>query len=90
MPLAFRVFLVSSLLGLGGCAANDTAVKDEQIVKTDLSETSGKVCKYTRVTGSKIPKMQCFTPDEIAQYEAAAKETLRGASRRGSGSPKDN
>ena len=90
MPLDFRVFLVSSLLSLAGCASTDTEVRDEQIGKTDLSETSGKVCKYTRVTGSKIPQMQCFTPDEIARNEAAAKETMRGANRRGGGSPKDN
>ena len=92
MPLAIRVFLAASLPVLVACAANDTAVRnsqltEEQIVRTDLSEASDKVCKYTRVTGSQIPKMQCFTHEEIAQNEADAKARLRADGQRGRGSP---
>ena len=93
MSLAIRVFLASFPIVLTACAANNAAVRneqltEEQIVRTDLSEASDKVCKYTRVTGSQIPRLQCFTPDEIVQMEADAKARLRKASR--GGSPRDN
>ncbi len=93
MSLAFRVFLASNLLVLAACAANETAVRntqltEDQIVRTDLSKASDKVCKYTRVTGSQIPRLQCFTPDEIVQMEADAKARLRKAGR--GGSPRDH
>ncbi|GBF30667.1 hypothetical protein MnTg04_00610 [bacterium MnTg04] len=93
MPLTLRVFLASMLMVLAACAGNEIAVKneqltEEQIVRTDLSQVSDKVCKYTRVTGSQIPRLQCFTPDEIVRMEADAKARLRKASR--GGSPRDN
>lgn len=93
MSLAIRVFLTSFLLVLTACAANETAVRnaqltEDQIVRTDPGEASDKVCKYTRVTGSQIPRLQCFTPDEIVQMEADAKARLRKASR--GGSPRDH
>ena len=95
MATIFRVFLVTSLLCVTACSSNINSVRneqltEEQIVRTDSSEASDKVCKYKRVTGSQIPQMQCFTRAEIAQNEAAAKETMRGANRRGGGSPKDH
>ena len=95
MESVFRIFLVTSVLGITACASNISAVRneqltEEQIVRTDPNEASEKVCKYKRVTGSQIPQMQCFTRAEIEQNEAAAKESMRGANRRGGGSPKDN
>ena len=93
MPLVSRILLTFFLLVLTACAANDTAVRntqltEDQIVRTDPSEASDKVCRYTRVTGSQIPRMQCFTPNEIVQMEADAKARLRKASR--GGSPRDH
>jgi len=95
MESVLRVFLASSVLSLTACVSNDNAVRneqltEEQIVRTNVSETSDRICKYKRVTGSQIPQMQCFTRAEIAQNEADAKETMRGANRRGGGSPKDH
>jgi hypothetical protein len=94
MASVFRIFLVSSVLGMTGCASNESAVRneqltEEQIVRTDPNK-SDRICKYKRVTGSQIPQMQCFTRAEIEQNEEAAKETMRNANRRGGGSPKDN
>lgn len=93
MPSAIRVFLASLLPFLVACTTNDIAVRntqltEEQIVRSDLSEASDMVCKYTRVTGSQIPRLQCFTPDEIVRMEADAKARLRNASR--GGSPRDH
>lgn len=93
MAWAIRVLLVSFLLVLSACASNETAVRnaqltEDQIVRTDPSERSDEVCKYTRVTGSQIPRLQCFTQDEIVQMEADAKARLRKAAR--SGSPRDH
>ena len=92
MSLAIRVFLTSFLLALTACAANETAVRnaqltEDQIVRTDPREASDKVCKYTRVTGSQIPRLQCFTPNEIVQMEADAKARRRAGGQRGRGSP---
>ncbi len=92
MPLAIRVFLASLLPVLAACATNDIAVRntqltEEQIVRSDPREASDMVCKYTRVTGSQIPRLQCFTPDEIVQMQAAAKARLRADGQRGRGSP---
>ncbi len=89
MSLAIRVFLTSFLLALTACAANETAVRnaqltEDQIVRTDPGEASDKVCRYARVTGSQIPRMQCFSRDEIVQMEADAKARLRKATRSGS------
>ncbi len=80
------VFLIVS------CASQETVVRnpdirEDQVVKTDLAEASDKVCKYTRVIGSQIPKMRCFTPTEIVQLEADAKARLRADGQRGRGSP---
>lgn len=92
MPSAIRVFLASLLPFLAACAANDIAVRnmqltEEQIVRSDPREASDMVCKYTRVTGSQIPRLQCFTPDEIVQMKVDAKARLRAGGQRGRGSP---
>lgn len=92
MPLTIRVLLASLLPVLAACATNDIAVRntqltEEQIVRSDLSEASDMVCKYTRVIGSQIPRLQCFTPDEIVQMKADARARLRANGQRGGGSP---
>ncbi len=87
--------LLGTVLLIGSCTSQETVVRnpdirEDQVVQTNLAEESDKICEYKRVTGSQIPRMQCFTRAEKIQMEADAKARLRAASTRGSGSPKDH
>jgi|GEM_PF-764201 len=71
------------LLSLGQAWAQDATAPAEgqpgnrQAVSADPLNKNGKVCKREDVTGSRMPKRVCYTPDQWEARERAAREAVR-------------
>lgn len=72
------------LLTSGQAVAQDTAAGQasaQPAVAADRQaeqpEKTGKVCQYEEVTGSRMKKRLCYTPEQWAARERAAKEMKR-------------
>lgn len=58
----------------GQAPAQPAVAADRQ---AEQSEKTGKVCQYEEVTGSRMKKRLCYTPEQWAARERAAKEMTR-------------
>ena len=79
LALAVGVLLPSGQAVAQESAAGQAPVQpvvaaDRQAVQ---SEKTGKVCQYEEVTGSRMKKRLCYTPEQWAARERAAKEMTR-------------
>lgn len=70
--------LAAGLLALGQAVASDPAATDASAAPaTPKTGKSDKVCTYEVVTGSRLKKRVCLTPEQWAARERAAKELGR-------------
>jgi len=70
--------LAAGLLALGQAVASDPAATDASAAPaTPKTGKSGKVRTYEVVTGSRLKKRVCLTPEQWAARERAAKELGR-------------
>lgn len=74
MKFTSTVFAISTILILTGCAGKPPEGKV-------AANTSGKICKYEKTTGSNIGTKICRTPEQIEHERTAAKQILKTATR---------
>jgi hypothetical protein len=65
---------VAAQAAAGSTSAQPTLAVDRQV---EPSEKNGKVCQYEIVTGSRMKKRICYTPEQWAARELAAKALKR-------------
>lgn len=75
--LLFAV-VVTGLLSVGQVSAQDTEGSASDPASTPAAPNRhGKVCEYEVVTGSRMKKRVCYTPEQWAARERAGKELTR-------------
>lgn len=70
------VILAVGLLSVGQAAAQEAGAP-ASTQATPAPGKSGKVCRYEDVTGSRMKKRICYTPEQWEARERAAKELVR-------------
>lgn len=86
-----RALVVAAALGLlfvGQAMAQEAETDAAPAPATPGPGKDGKVCQYEDVTGSRMKKRVCDTPERWAARERAAKDMVRELDRKSPGGPR--
>lgn len=76
--LLFVAVSVGGLMCIGQATAQEAAAAASgQTAATGVQGKSGKVCRSEDVTGSRMKKRVCYTPEQWEERERAARELVR-------------
>ena len=76
------------LLSIGQAMAQEADTEAAQAPATAVPGKNGKVCQYEDVTGSRMKKRVCHTPEQWAARERAARDMVRELDRKSPGGPR--
>ena len=79
---------VMGLLTLGQAMAQEAETDASEAPAMPVPGKNGKVCQYEDVTGSRMKKRVCHTPEQWEARERAARDMVRELDRKSPGGPR--
>lgn len=70
-------FLAAGLLCMGAVTAQEGTAEDAPARPAPQPDKNGKICQYEDVTGSRMKKRICMTPEQYEARQRAAREAVR-------------
>ena len=87
---ALAVAAFVGLLSIGQAMAQRVGEDAAEASTTPVAGKNGKICQREEVTGSRMPKRVCLTPEQWAARERAAKDMVRELDRKSPGGPRED
>ncbi|MGJ4728239.1 hypothetical protein [Luteimonas sp. SDU101] len=78
-----------SLLSVGLAMAQEAGAEAAQAPAVPVPGKNGKICQHEDVTGSRMKKRVCHTPEQWEARERAARDMVRELDRKSPGGPRD-